>query len=120
MIVCDVCKLYLFFRILGLDLEGVLNLYSELSVVQSKTKMSRHVLNQLVSQPDHELYLIAPKSLQDRIDKAVESFPRSQNARAFVRASGTEEVCRVYAEALSPECATELAKNCVSILSDFI
>jgi phosphoacetylglucosamine mutase len=50
----------------------------------------------------------APAALQPRIDAAV---AKRTNARSFVRASGTEDVVRVYAEAATAEEAAALASE---------
>lgn len=45
---------------------------------------------------DQERRLVSPAGLQDKIDEAVARF---KSGRSFVRASGTEDAVRVYAEA---------------------
>lgn len=50
----------------------------------------------------------APPTLQPKIDAAV---AKRTNARSFVRASGTEDVVRVYAEAATAEEAASLASE---------
>lgn len=47
---------------------------------------------------DAERRLLEPKGLQDEIDKLLAKY---SDARCFVRKSGTEDVVRVYAEAMS-------------------
>ncbi|EDO18410.1 hypothetical protein Kpol_1032p2 [Vanderwaltozyma polyspora DSM 70294] len=54
---------------------------------------------------DQERKLLSPEGLQSKIDKAISEF---SNGRSFVRASGTEDAVRVYAEASSQEEAKEL------------
>ncbi|CEP63370.1 phosphoacetylglucosamine mutase PCM1 LALA0_S08e00870g [Lachancea lanzarotensis] len=53
-----------------------------------------------------ERQLESPANLQQEIDALVSKY---DNARSFVRASGTEDAVRVYAEAASREQADELA-----------
>lgn len=84
-------------RILKLTLQEAYSYYRDLEVVQAKIPMSREKLDQLKAHPEHELWLISPKDVQDELDAAVREI--GGNARAFVRASGTEDVCRIYAEA---------------------
>ncbi|QLQ82218.1 hypothetical protein HG537_0G04730 [Torulaspora globosa] len=55
---------------------------------------------------DQERKLISPEGLQEKIDKAVSKF---HSARSFVRASGTEDAVRVYAEAATQQEANELS-----------
>ncbi|CAK7913802.1 phosphoacetylglucosamine mutase [[Candida] anglica] len=54
-----------------------------------------------------ERTLVEPQGLQGKIDALVEKFPKG---RSFVRASGTEDAVRVYAEADTPENAEELSR----------
>lgn len=55
---------------------------------------------------DAERRLVSPPGLQNKIDDIVKQFPKG---RSFVRASGTENVVRVYAESTSRVLADELA-----------
>ncbi|QLL35093.1 hypothetical protein HG536_0H04690 [Torulaspora globosa] len=55
---------------------------------------------------DQERRLTSPAGLQEKIDEAVSRF---RSARSFVRASGTEDAVRVYAEAATQEEANELS-----------
>lgn len=54
-----------------------------------------------------ERTLVEPAGLQAKIDELVAKYP---NGRSFVRASGTEDAVRVYAEASTQEQALELSK----------
>lgn len=54
-----------------------------------------------------ERTLVEPAGLQGKIDELVSKFP---NGRSFVRASGTEDAVRVYAEASTREGADDLAR----------
>jgi phosphoacetylglucosamine mutase len=56
---------------------------------------------------DAERRLVAPKAVQDEIDKLVLKY---KNGRSFARASGTEDAVRVYAEAATKTEADELAR----------
>lgn len=62
---------------------------------------------------DQERRLVSPAGLQDKIDEAVARF---QSGRSFVRASGTEDAVRVYAEAATESDKDELS----SIVSDLV
>lgn len=57
---------------------------------------------------DAERRLSHPPGAQDKIDALVKKYT---NARSFARASGTENACRVYAEAATRAEADELAKK---------
>ena len=57
---------------------------------------------------DAERQLVSPEGLQTKIDSLVKQY---KNSRSFVRASGTEDAVRVYAEADTAEHAIELAEK---------
>lgn len=65
---------------------------------------------------DAERRLVSPPELQNKIDNLVKKFPRG---RSFVRASGTENVVRVYAEATSRVQADELALKVSHLLEGY-
>lgn len=115
----DALVFLLSLRITNLDTEGCLKLYPELSVVQAKKKMSRPKLDQLKAHPEHEMWLVSPVDVQAKIDHLIQSIDSKQQPRAFLRASGTEDVCRVYAEALDQAVAEKIARDCSCILDEF-
>nr|AUX15087.1 phosphoacetylglucosamine mutase [Sogatella furcifera] len=57
----------------------------------------------------------SPAGVQDAIDEVVKKF---KNGRSFIRASGTEDVVRVYAEADTQENADQLANLVKKIVED--
>lgn len=57
---------------------------------------------------DAERRLVNPEDVQQKIDELVRNTPQG---RCFVRASGTEDVVRVYAEAQTQESCDALAKE---------
>jgi phosphoacetylglucosamine mutase len=65
---------------------------------------------------DAERRLSAPAGAQQEIDQCVEKYT---NARSFARASGTENACRVYAEAATRSEADELANKVAQIVKQF-
>jgi phosphoacetylglucosamine mutase len=65
---------------------------------------------------DSERRLSNPEGAQDEIDSAVKKY---SEARAFARASGTENACRVYAEAASHVQANELAERVARIVERY-
>jgi phosphoacetylglucosamine mutase len=62
---------------------------------------------------DAERRLSHPPGVQDDIDACVNKY---SNARAFARASGTENACRVYAEAATRSEADELANKVAGLI----
>jgi phosphoacetylglucosamine mutase len=65
---------------------------------------------------DAERKLSHPIGCQDEIDKEVKKYT---NARSFARASGTENACRVYAEAATRSEADELANKVAIIVKHY-
>ncbi|KAF4990740.1 hypothetical protein FDECE_14252 [Fusarium decemcellulare] len=65
---------------------------------------------------DAERRLSHPAGAQDEIDQCVKKYT---NARSFARASGTENACRVYAEAATRSEADELANKVAQIVKQF-
>lgn len=63
-----------------------------------------------------ERTLVEPAGLQDKIDELVSKYP---NGRSFVRASGTEDAVRVYAEADTKEHCLELADSVADLVKQF-
>eukprot|EP01057_Protomagalhaensia_wolfi_P003109 Protomagalhaensia_wolfi_Nauph_80__3108@NODE_317_length_2800_cov_20_693227_g239_i0_p1_GENE_NODE_317_length_2800_cov_20_693227_g239_i0NODE_317_length_2800_cov_20_693227_g239_i0_p1_ORF_typecomplete_len569_score104_46PGM_PMM_I/PF02878_16/1_9e10PGM_PMM_I/PF02878_16/1_3e10PGM_PMM_III/PF02880_16/9_3e11PGM_PMM_IV/PF00408_20/2e08PGM_PMM_II/PF02879_16/0_0019DUF2520/PF10728_9/0_27DUF2520/PF10728_9/1e04DUF4357/PF14267_6/0_34_NODE_317_length_2800_cov_20_693227_g239_i02061912 len=104
-------------RLLNLNLEQAFDYYPDLHVVQAKKPMTRAKLDLLHAHPDHELWLVSPTELQDKINELLKQ--AGHNARAFLRASGTEDVCRVYAEADSVEATQNLANSLMKLLDEF-
>lgn len=60
-----------------------------------------------------ERTLVEPAGLQDKIDGIVSKYPEG---RSFVRASGTEDAVRVYAEADTKEHAEKLSEEVAALL----
>ncbi|RWA12190.1 hypothetical protein EKO27_g2904 [Xylaria grammica] len=65
---------------------------------------------------DAERKLSHPSGCQDEIDKEVKKYTA---ARSFARASGTENACRVYAEAATRSEADELANKVAVIVRQY-
>ncbi len=65
---------------------------------------------------DAERKLVEPKGLQEEIDKLVKKY---KNGRSFVRASGTEDAVRVYAEAATTTEVEGLINMVVIQVKDF-
>ncbi|RYP56509.1 hypothetical protein DL771_011828 [Monosporascus sp. 5C6A] len=65
---------------------------------------------------DSERKLSHPVGCQDEIDQYVKKYT---NARSFARASGTENACRVYAEAATRSEADELANKVAVVVKKY-
>jgi len=79
---------------LKMDLGLWNQMYKDLFSVNAKIKVqNKHLIKTNYAQTKME----HPLDLQNSIDSIVKSYP---NGRAFLRPSGTEDVCRLYVEAL--------------------
>jgi len=65
---------------------------------------------------DAERRLVFPEGIQERIDDAQS---RYHKARAFARASGTEDAVRVYAEAATKPETEDLAKKVADLVREY-
>lgn len=65
---------------------------------------------------DQERRLISPAGLQNKIDEAVAKF---KSGRSFVRASGTEDAVRVYAEAATESEKDQLASIVSALVREY-
>jgi phosphoacetylglucosamine mutase len=65
---------------------------------------------------DAERKLVSPEGIQDKIDDVQ---ARYHKARAFARASGTEDAVRVYAEAATKPETEDLAKRVADLVKEF-
>ncbi|SSD60934.1 related to Phosphoacetylglucosamine mutase [Saccharomycodes ludwigii] len=63
-----------------------------------------------------ERQLVSPAGLQGKIDELVSSY--GADSRSFVRASGTEDAVRVYAESSTKEMAESLAEKVGQLVSN--
>ncbi|GAB5366898.1 hypothetical protein AAMO2058_001183400 [Amorphochlora amoebiformis] len=72
----------------------------------------------MVRTTDAERKCVAPEGLQKRIDDLVAEM--GQDARSFVRPSGTEDVVRIYAEATTQKDADELADKVKAMVSEML
>lgn len=86
----------------GWDVQEWLATYSDLPNVQKKISVADR---SVVTVTNAERQCVTPAGLQDEIDQVVAKY---QRGRSFVRASGTEDVVRVYAEASTKEVCGEI------------
>lgn len=71
----------------------------------------------VITTTDAERKCVEPNGLQEAIDKVVAEF--GQQARSFIRPSGTEDVVRIYAEAQTKELADKLARKVGNLVYDY-
>lgn len=71
----------------------------------------------VITTTDAERRCVKPDGLQQAIDEVVKQF--GNQARSFIRPSGTEDVVRIYSEAQTTESAIELAKKIGNLVYDF-
>lgn len=84
----------------GWDVKEWYNIYNDLPNLQKKISVTDR---NVIRTTDAERKVVTPNGLQAAIDELVAKYPRG---RSFVRASGTEDIVRVYAEAASKEVYT--------------
>ena len=100
-------------RIQGLSLQDWLLLYTDYPSRQLKVKVQGK--EHIICSAD-ETRALAPPVLVRRLDEAC--VRAGVCARAFVRPSGTEDVVRVYAEAVTQEQADVLANACMAAVKE--
>lgn len=79
----------------GWSVKDWLACYDDLPNIQKKVLVANR---NIITTTDAERQCTNPPGLQDEIDKIVSKYA---NGRSFVRPSGTEDIVRVYAEALT-------------------
>lgn len=84
----------------GWNVSDWLATYTDLPNLQKKIRVADR---SQVTVTNAERQCVTPAGMQDEIDVVVKKYPKG---RSFVRASGTEDVVRVYAEAATKEVAT--------------
>eukprot|EP00921_Rhytidocystis_pertsovi_P024306 GHVQ01039094.1.p1 GENE.GHVQ01039094.1~~GHVQ01039094.1.p1 ORF type:complete len:648 (-),score=62.82 GHVQ01039094.1:1861-3804(-) len=107
--------------LLGWDLLAWINIYKDVPSKQSKVSMKRKALSRLKPHPDHEKYLVEPRSLQVAIDTVISTVASQQSItptelRAFIRPSGTEDVCRLFVEAPTEELCEEMTTSLQAVV----
>ena len=66
-----------------------------------------------------ETRVLVPQALQAELDLLVADAALLGRGRCFIRPSGTEDIVRVYAEALTQELADRLAEKCIEVVLKF-
>ncbi|PHJ16116.1 phosphoacetylglucosamine mutase [Cystoisospora suis] len=93
------------------------DMYDDRPCETLKVPLPRRILTTLQPDPLHEKRLVAPSELQEWIDDVVEH--TGPFCRSFVRPSGTEDVCRVYAEAPTTEAAQALGSAVCALVNTY-
>ncbi|XP_042900184.1 phosphoacetylglucosamine mutase isoform X2 [Parasteatoda tepidariorum] len=88
-------------------------MYTDLPNRQLKVKVPDR---NAIETTDAERRCVKPEGLQKAIESVVSSY---NNARSFIRPSGTEDVVRVYAEAETQEQADKLAHSVKELVEKF-
>ncbi|CAB9497693.1 Phosphoacetylglucosamine mutase [Seminavis robusta] len=89
-------------HIKGWDLKAWNQLYSDMPSRMSKLKVTDR---NVVKTNENDTICLAPENVQEELNAAMKEW----NGRCFVRASGTEDVVRVYAEAETRDAADQLS-----------
>lgn len=99
-------------KILNLNCSDVYDLYENIPSVNMKKVVKDKSI--YVSNED-DSRLIEPINIQNKIDEIVEEY-KNDLGRCFVRASGTEDIVRVYAEAKTSEIAQKISDKVFELL----
>ena len=99
-------------KILNLKILDVFNLYEIIPSVNLK-KIVKDKSIYISNEDDSRL--IEPIEVQNKIDEIVNEF-KNNKGRCFVRASGTEDIVRIYSEADSEEIAKIISEKVYNIL----
>ncbi|OII77606.1 phosphoacetyl glucosamine mutase [Cryptosporidium andersoni] len=92
-------------------------MYHDLVTVQDKIPLPRSKLDTLVCDKQTEKFLIQPTELQEKIDNLVNY--NNNLCRAFIRPSGTEDICRLFVESPNQEQSMEIMNSLKQLLHDF-
>lgn len=84
--------------------EDWINLYQDYPCIHNKLKADRSIFKTT----DADRICLEPKGLQNKINEIVSKY---DNARAFIRPSGTEDIVRLYAEAKTKEQVENLMQD---------
>jgi phosphoacetylglucosamine mutase len=112
--VSDMLLVLAILHILKLDLNSWDLLYQDYPSKQTKVSSAS---KSKITCTDDETSALTPIELQNALNTAMKSIP---NGRCFVRPSGTEDVVRVYAEALTQDQANQLANIATQAIIDHV
>ncbi len=99
-------------KILNLKITDVYELYENIPSVNMKKVVSNKAVYKT---NDDDSRLVEPLDIQTKIDHIISEYS-NELARCFVRASGTEDIVRIYAEAKSAEIAQKIADRVFEIV----
>ncbi|GFE55280.1 phosphoacetylglucosamine mutase [Babesia ovis] len=104
-------------QVLCLEYDDILHFYHDLPYVNATVRIPQEKLCIFRTRPDIDTIIVEPPELQRLIELFV---AKIDGARAFIRPSGTEPLCRVYAEAPTEEQVHLLADSISNHLKLFI
>lgn len=99
-------------KILNLKISNVYDLYENIPSVNMKKIVKE---KGVYKTNEDDSRLIQPLDIQSKIDEIVLEYS-SEFGRCFVRASGTEDIVRIYAEAKTAEIAQKIANRVFEIV----
>lgn len=100
-------------KMLNLKISDVYDLYENIPSVNMKKVVTD---KGIYKSNEDDSRLIEPLDVQSKIDDIVSEY-KSELGRCFVRASGTEDIVRIYAEAKTAEVAQKIADRVYEIVS---
>ena len=95
------------------SVDDALNLYPELPAINTKVQIKD---KSVFKCDERETNLVQPQEFQKQIDEWAKLY---ENGRVFVRASGTEDVVRIYCEADTMEHTEDLVKKTEELLKNY-
>ena len=95
------------------SVDDALNLYPELPAINTKVQIKD---KSVFKCDERETKLVQPEEFQKQIEEWAKLY---ENGRVFVRASGTEDVVRIYCEADTMEHAEDLVKKTEELLKNY-
>lgn len=98
----------------GCSIHGWNSLYHDLPSRQLKVKVADR---SSVVTANAETVVVKPDGIQEAISAETAKYPKG---RCFIRPSGTEDVVRVYAEAVTQEAADSLAHFVAGLINQFL
>ncbi|CDU17971.1 phosphoacetylglucosamine mutase, putative [Plasmodium yoelii] len=117
--IIDFIAIELSLNFLNLNINQWNMFYTSIPSLYINIECPRYILNKIIPHPQHELYLIEPKSLQNQIEEIVKKTDMKYG-RCFIRPSGTENLIRIYAEAETVKQMDEILDKVQKVVVEYI
>ncbi|KAK2197845.1 bifunctional Alpha-D-phosphohexomutase [Babesia duncani] len=104
-------------KVMDMTIDKVMKIYNEMPCMHTTIKAPFEKIKMFKSDPNDESSLLQPLEIKNGIAKIVSRYPQ---ARAFIRPSGTEPICRLYIEAPTVHMTQELNREITALVASFI